>query len=36
VQRWDGVKVPDHAKQVLEDVRAAGLKAVESDPRPSR
>lgn len=36
IQRWDGVKVPDHANQVLEAVRAAGLKAAASDPRPSR
>lgn len=25
LQRWDGVKVPDHAQQVLEAVKAAGL-----------
>lgn len=31
LQRWDGVKVPDHAKQVLAAVKEAGL-----DPRPSR
>jgi thioredoxin-dependent peroxiredoxin len=36
LQRWDGVKVPDHARQVLEAVRAAGLKAAESGPLPSR
>ncbi len=36
IQRWDGVKVPDHANQVLEAVRAAGLKAAASDPPPSR
>lgn len=25
LQRWDGVKVPDHARQVLDAVRTAGL-----------
>jgi peroxiredoxin Q/BCP len=31
LQRWDGVKVPDHAAKVLEAVKEAGL-----DPLPSR